>query len=318
MKLENLLASYLYQHKKLDLPGIGTFELSGLSFIQDESNKHTNISHPIRFIQNVISEPGDHLIEYIKAHTGKMKALAMADLESYLILSKQFLNIGKPFRIEGIGTLLKMKDNSYQFTQEDAIAHAEESNIENTKIEIKSRKQENAIAENSDSKGARKALLALAAMATIALIGWGGYYLYETNSASRETTDSSINSITYISDSTITAQAINPDSSLLLKDTSIIRTDSPAFKMEDPAMAAASAQQVKFIFETTTNKRRALYRFDHVNKISRRIQLEAKPDSSLFKIFVMLPAAPADTGRIKDSLNAWYYGKKEMKIRLEP
>ena len=34
------------------------------------------------------------------AQTGKIKALASADLESYLELAQQFLNIGKPYLLE--------------------------------------------------------------------------------------------------------------------------------------------------------------------------------------------------------------------------
>ena len=45
-----------------------------------------------------------------------MKALASSDLCSYIELARQFLNIGKPFQIEGIGTLVRNKSGELEFT----------------------------------------------------------------------------------------------------------------------------------------------------------------------------------------------------------
>ena len=44
-------------------------------------------------------------------------ARASADLDSYLVLGKQFLNIGKPFIIEGLGVLEKSQQGDYEFRQ---------------------------------------------------------------------------------------------------------------------------------------------------------------------------------------------------------
>jgi hypothetical protein len=303
LKLENLLAPYLYQHKKLNLPGIGTFEADSAANTPEAATQN------IRFIQNIIAQPDDEFIEYIKTRTGKMKPLAISDLESYLMLSKQFLNIGKPFQIEGIGTLQKMKDGSFQFTREEYVpARAEGTALENAKAE---KRLENKEGETLDKSGAQRALILLALIATIALIGWGGYYLYERNTIG-ETTDTEINSITSIPDS-VAMQNIQPDSSMLIKDTGTVKPDSAMTGVAIPALPG----NIKFILETTSNKARALARFIYINKINNNIHLETKADSSLFKIFVTLPATQADTSRIKDSLNAWYYGKREMKISIE-
>lgn len=325
MKPENLLAPYLYQYKKLNLPGIGTFEIEGTVTVPDENNKNAASPQNVRFIQNIITKPDDEFIDYIKLHTGKMKPLAISDLESYLMLSKQFLNIGKPFQIEGIGSLQKMQDGSFLFTPEEHISNrVEGTTSENNKIEIKRKSGgEDKATEDIDKSGTQKAVIVLTIIATLALIAWGGYYLYKTN-VGEDTSDTAINSITSISD-TAALQSIHPDSSLLIKDTTnILKTDTAAIIKKDSSAISTAAtsstamlRNIKFILETTSDKKRALYRFTYVNKLNRRIQLETKTDSSLFKIVLTLPATMADTTRIKDSLNAWYYGKREMKIRIE-
>ena len=54
------------------------------------------------------SEDND-LIDFIVQNTKKIKPLASADLDSFLTLGRQFLNIGKPFTIQNLGTLEKLK-----------------------------------------------------------------------------------------------------------------------------------------------------------------------------------------------------------------
>ena len=56
------------------------------------------------------------LIAFIAEKTGKMKALAAADLDSHLVLAEEFLNIGKPFAFEGIGIITKLKPGEFEFT----------------------------------------------------------------------------------------------------------------------------------------------------------------------------------------------------------
>ncbi|WP_315822527.1 hypothetical protein [Paraflavitalea speifideaquila] len=51
--------------------------------------------------------------------------------------------------------------------------------------------------------------------------------------------------------------------------------------------------------------------------MNKDIKLETT-DSITFNISVILAATPADTIRLKDSLNAWYYGTKPVKVRIEP
>jgi len=118
LKLAALLAEYLYQQKKLDLAGIGTFSINPSRQINSDAQ------HPsagISFEHNASVKDDDELIGYISAQTGKMKTLASSDLSSYIELGLQFLHIGKPLQIEGIGTLVKTKDGGLDFTADHLI-----------------------------------------------------------------------------------------------------------------------------------------------------------------------------------------------------
>ena len=106
MKIEQLLVQHFYNAGEVTLQGMGTFTLSPDFVMPKEQDKDLEIpSNAILFQYNSKATEDDSLINYIVEQTRKMKALASADLDSYLVLGKQFLNIGKPFAIEGLGVL---------------------------------------------------------------------------------------------------------------------------------------------------------------------------------------------------------------------
>ena len=59
----------------------------------------------VRFESKPFLKDTPDLIAFIAEKTGKMRALAAADLDSHLVLAEEFLNIGKPFAFEGIGII---------------------------------------------------------------------------------------------------------------------------------------------------------------------------------------------------------------------
>ncbi len=63
-------------------------------------------------------------------------------------------------------------------------------------------------------------------------------------------------------------------------------------------------------------KARALKRHAFLLPLNKDIKLETT-DSVTYNISIVLPGTPADTLRLKDSLNAWYYGTKPIKVRIE-
>ncbi|CAN5807261.1 hypothetical protein BH11BAC4_BH11BAC4_16810 [soil metagenome] len=118
MKIEQLIGQHLYNSKKVSLQDIGTFILSPEAALSMESDKESNMpENAVRFEVNKKATQDEELINFIVAQTRKIKPLATSDLESYSILAKQFLNIGKPFPIDGLGVLLKNQAGDYEFTQ---------------------------------------------------------------------------------------------------------------------------------------------------------------------------------------------------------
>jgi hypothetical protein len=89
-----------------------------------------------------------------------------------------------------------------------------------------------------------------------------------------------------------------------------------------PELVAAPSGGYKFIFETTGRKARALKRYDQLKDVvvlknyNNKVGLET-PDSVSFKLYTIVACAAADTSHVKDQLNAWYYGTKEIKVKME-
>jgi hypothetical protein len=126
VKIEQLVVQHFYNNKELGLQGFGTFKLKPR---EDISHNENEPEPPLQVEKDIIEftyDPKtteDHaLLLYIVQQTGKMKALAAADIESYLVLAKQFLNIGKPFPIDGIGVLQKSQQGNYTFIQGPFVA----------------------------------------------------------------------------------------------------------------------------------------------------------------------------------------------------
>jgi hypothetical protein len=118
VKLAPILAEYLYTNKKLDVPGIGTLQIEDADIPDTEDRKQAQpISISFRNDTSIKEDPD--LISYIANKTGKMKALAASDLGSHLELAHQLLNIGKPFVMEGIGSLTKLRSGQYEFSQSE-------------------------------------------------------------------------------------------------------------------------------------------------------------------------------------------------------
>src|ERR1700688_2316276 len=99
------------------LPGLGIFTLDE-SVVLPEENDQTLLSMPnaVQFQNANIAAADKELITFICENTGKIKPLAISDLDSYLNLGTEMLNIGKPFYLEGIGTITKNKTGKFDFS----------------------------------------------------------------------------------------------------------------------------------------------------------------------------------------------------------
>jgi hypothetical protein len=313
LKFDTLLAQFLYQHKKLALPGIGTFLLDSSFVAMDEPSKTKIPIEGISFSTKAPALPDEALIDFIRTYTGKMKPLAQADLDSYLTLAQQFINIGKPLFLEGIGTVQRIKNN-YEFIPGAPNSIRLESAADRQMgSKRKSPMEEEEPIQRSNGLS-RKLLLLLGIVGTLALIGWGGYYLY-TQNGNGSTPSNSENVVTPIPlQDTLTNQATPTIDTLSgrnpLPDTTLNKPIQPAVT---PVLPTAGTY--KFVIETSSDKLRAISRYEQLKKNGALINLETK-DSLTFKLFFVLPATAADTTRIKDSLNNYFnydYNTKRLK-----
>jgi len=298
LKLAALLAEYLYQQKKLDLAGIGTF-------LFDPSR--TNIDAPsegISFAHNASVKDDDALISFISSQTGKMRTLASSDLASYIELGLQFLNIGKPLQIEGIGTLVKNKGGELEFTADHLIiGKVKETGIKELSATSISdgllTTYETLKPKEEKSPTSKKFFLVFLAAATVAAIVWIGYRLNQPTLSSETATPQVI--------SAITDTAKNGP----VADTMMTQKAPPVVK----ASNNSSNNSYRFVIEVA-NKKRAYYRYSMLKNGNIPVQI-SPADSTTFKVYFVLPATAADTARIADSLTSRYPALNKRKAFAE-
>jgi hypothetical protein len=315
LKLSSVFAQYLYQHKKLNLPGIGTFEIDPSVSIPDVAEKNApDVQQYIHFTKKQIQRPDDDFIDFIRIQTGKIRPLAESDLESYISDGKLLLNIGKPFFLEGIGTLHAIREGDFEFTPGAPVMERLEGEKSGEKVIKKRPAFDSGYSQiEPDNNNNRKALVGIGLALGLAAVIWGGYSLYNRNTepitpaAIEDRPEPAATPVASQPDTTTTVVS-PPRDSISLKPADIATSPS--------TQPAATTGTVRYILESTSNKARALKRINQLALVSPRMKLQTT-DSAFFRIYVDLPGTPADTVRIKDSLNAWYWGRKEMKVSVE-
>jgi hypothetical protein len=178
MKLENFLAQHLYNSKSLTLQGIGKFELAEDFIAPQEGDKDFVMpDNAIAFTYDGRATEDDTLVSYIVQQTKKIRPLASADLDSYLTLGKQFLNIGKPFNIEGIGSLEKNQAGDYFFKQGNYINQKVESTITTATSKENIANEISFASKPKETKSNKKIIFAIAVVILIPLLIWGFFKL---------------------------------------------------------------------------------------------------------------------------------------------
>lgn len=303
MKVAALLSQFLYTNKQMDLAGIGRFSFTPEPSGEGEKNKQGKLPGIISFSSDTSTSDDQALIDYIAKQTGKMKPLATSDLHSFIELATEFLNIGKAFHIEGIGTLIKNPEGKFSFTQGQVLNEkikepglAKDATRPVTEEEPFKGYDDPFVKRDRVKVPVTKFLLPLLLLAGVALAIWGGYHIYKSSSGN---------------------QAPSAGPTVPVEDTTAATTqvDSTALKDSAARSGALPPGTYKFVYETTTSKRRALSRFKQVHELIPEIQLQALNDSSLFKIYIV--KTTEDTARTKLELKAWYYGTLPKYVTIE-
>ncbi len=280
---------------------MGTFSLSPDFVLPMENDKDVVMpENAIRFHYNPKCTEDDSLINFIVQQTRKIKPLASADLDSFLILGKQFLNIGKPFKIDGIGVLEKNMQGEYEFKQ----GHYANAKLEAAPAMLKEKPEDEDISfatTRPHSGGNRKKiLLIIASFLLLALIGWGAWYFLnrKKNKPAEENTQQ---------------QVVPPP--LILKDS--IQTPPPK---KDSIIAAPIAvpngdnYTFKVVFRETIDEALAMAKMKELIARGHKVIMYTS-DSVLYKLAEPYKRPLSDTARVRDSLNKYYYlGKAHIEL----
>lgn len=292
MKLSPLLAQFLSNNKQLNLANIGRFNL-------DDSG---NVS----FEQDTSVRVDAELIQFISEQSGKMKSLVAADLDSYLELARQFLNIGKPYLFDGIGTLSKNKTGNYEFTRINIVTDStkeggSESRNHTSTTEKSFTDYEGMFSPKKPKAPASKRIVTLLVLiAGILLAVFGGYLVYNNSKNKKQ----------IVPNEPTTTSAKQPETQPKSKD-SVSQT---------PLKTETSTQNngmgmYRFVIEKAA-RQRAFYRYNFLkNENFIDVKMDTK-DSILFKLYFLLPASPADTTRKRDSLQRLYSTRGKATIEL--
>ncbi len=299
VKFDDHLATFLYENKSLRLEGMGTFTLDGKVNINHESDKE--IFYPIEglsFKYDPKSDTDDNLILFLVKRLGKIQPLVRSDLESYLSNIKQFINIGKPYTIEGIGTLSKTNNGAYEFTPGNFLPIKEELHPK------RENEEHNYPKRNQSSAGKLIAiiLIVVAALAALGGIGWG-----ISNILAKQKNDNSILVDTQEQGMVDTLpQLLNSDISVQEQQNQVTGDSSNAL-----TNLTGDSARFKMIFETTIKKSRADRRTYQLHALHAYTKIDTIhiADSILYRLYLPMKIKINDTTHIKDSLKIFFGGE---------
>lgn len=298
MKIEQLLTQHFYNAREVTLQGIGTFTLSPDFILPGENEKDMVMpENAISFSYNPRAAEDEALIAYIVQQTRKMKSLATADLDSYLVLGKQFLNIGKPFRIEGLGRLEKSQSGQYEFIQGNFSSGKKDST---PAVAVREKETEDDISFASPARQqpvSRKGLIAVAIALGLLMIGAVSWYFFVHKKPAAEQQENNA--------------VVVPEK----KDTIPAATVDTGRSVRPPvAQPASDGYTFRIVFKETTNKALAIDKMNTQLARGHKVIMYTK-DSVNYKLAEPFTLPLNDTLRIRDSLNRYYYlGKAYVEV----
>jgi hypothetical protein len=295
-KFDTLLSNYLYSNKTVDIEGLGTFSLDENFVLPPDAEKAAFYPlEGIHFTYSSRAETSPELLDYLVQQTGKIRSLISADFSSYVAEIRQFVNIGKAWVIEGIGTLQKTRNGNYELVPGEAM-----SERVNVHYVDEDEVTEKPVRRNRWIIGL---LFTIAVVAVVAGLGFGVYVMFIK---SQDNKDASQQTVSTLPDST---KAISSDS-ISRKPDSLNRRDSSAINI-----SSDTSNNYKVIHEITKWRERATKRTSQLNQLGIKSTFDSMVmrDTLRYRLFVYKSIQPADTNKAKDSLSI-FFGRK---VRLE-
>jgi len=286
--------------------GIGTFSIQG-SFPESADDKPQIIpAEAISFVYDPKVREDPDLITFLVQTTKKIKPLASADLDSFLALGRQFLNIGKPFLIHNLGTLEKTSAGTYEFHGGPVVQRPEPHpvKIEDAPSEMTEESGFDDFQKQTPARNGRSILYIFVVLLLLAA-GWAAWR--------------------YIFNKPATSPAPGTENIVPVHDTTAEQSGQPAAdtlhpsqKKSDSAAAVVPRPSDSVTFRIlvfqTTDLALARAKMDKWTNMGRRIELYTD-DSVTYKIAHPFSLPLRDTTRVRDSLNDYYYlGKARVEL----
>jgi hypothetical protein len=291
VKIEHYIVQFLYTSKKVTLQGIGTFTLDPSLSLPTENEKEKDIILPentFQFTFNLKATEDPELVNYIVQHTGKMFPLASSDLDSYVTLAKEFLNIGKPLVIEGVGTIQKTQQGDYQFIA----GHFITPKIDDIPKQLREKRDESISFETSFKvNNNKKNLQFLVVALLLLLIGFALFYLIKENTSEFQSESSEKNALA-------DSMKLKSIDSANIANKNSKSKDSFSFKII--LKKYPSSEEVKTVYDRLTSYGHKL--------------IIIKLDSSNYELAIPFKTPLSDTLRAKDSLKEFFGGRPYVKF----
>jgi hypothetical protein len=279
-KYDAFIHDYLTQQKQVTLEKIGVLQITADQKPPDSSN--TTIP-AVNYTFDRKAETELALLDYIAEKSGKNRALVAADLSSYLEQVRQFINIGKPYVLPGIGAVFMVKSSGYEFSQQAGANFAASPPPTEHYLEADSEETGRVRRKNSLASIAFVVLVLV-----VAGVGWGIYSLVKGHKSSTPVEE------------TVPATA----------DTAPAAATAPA---QAPAatttnIAPAGSGGYKFVFETTTSAERAHTRTEQLRSFGDPALYDSVMQNGTltYRLYFSHKVPAADTTLIRDTLSRYF------------
>jgi hypothetical protein len=281
---DTLIRDFLSEHNTISFEKVGTLTVGNTPITAEQPLSPGTIS--FRYDKRAITSP--ELCEFIAAKTGKSKILIGSDLESYIEMMRQFINIGNPYEIDGLGILKLGKTGEYEFSPFD---------LSNKKEETRSSKKQKDRNESPLAPGKtsnRNALILFALiiiLGILGVIGWGSYKLFIENKNKTAKTNA---------DTTVAPlQTAIPDTTTKINNDSLAKQDSAANQI-----LKVDSFDYRFIHEITRSADRAYPRVTALKQYGYPSMIDSvKTDTATYyTLYFKYKLSSADTAMMRDSV----------------
>lgn len=299
MKIEQALVLYLLKHKSLSLEGLGTFTVDApIPEVTDSDRPVVIPPNSVSFHYDPKTREEEEIVDFIVEYTKKIKPLASADLNSFLTLGRQFLNIGKPFTIQNLGTLEKLKSGELEFRPGQVVLQKMEPPRDTTENNLEENDADNLFndyQQSTSSGSGRRVFITLLILAVVAAGGWA-LWTYAFKKEKLPETEAIVPVV-----DTSTA----PSS---MEDSGTFTPDSLAANPYGDSIA------YNIVIQESQNLASLQKREARLRSFGRKVEITTA-DSLNFRLITPMISLPADTGRILDSLNKFYLGKAHIEVK---